>query len=67
MKLRLPWRRRVLATRNEPLLVNDTSVLAGDELVEVAPGRYVRVADLMAGNDVIETVGVDALDREGST
>ena len=66
MKLRWPWRRRILAADSDgAVLVNDTTALCGDELIEVAPGRFIRVADLMAGLDVIETVSADDLDWGG--
>lgn len=55
MNLRWPWRRtnRIIARHDEAVLVRDTAALDGTELIEVAPGRYVRVADLMAGLDTI--------------
>lgn len=40
--------RRLLGRHDEAVLVNDTSVLSGDELIEVAPGKYVAVSDFGA-------------------
>jgi hypothetical protein len=52
-------RRRVLNPGAQPVLGADISRLAGDELLEVAPGRFVRPADLMGHPDEIEVLGAD--------
>ncbi len=66
MKLSWPWRRRVVAKLDEALLVPDTSKLGGGELVEVAPGRFVRLADLVGLPETVRTYSADELDREAS-
>lgn len=40
--------RKVLARRDEALLVPDTSALAGDELIEFGDGTYIAISDLGA-------------------
>lgn len=57
--MRWPWRRRrkVLNPGAGAVLVWDTSKLAGDELIDLGGGMFVRVADL--GADVIPVVGED--------
>lgn len=66
MKIRLPWRRRVVASADEALLVRDTSALNGGEVVKVAPGRFVKLADLQGWPETVPTYGADELGREPS-
>ena len=47
-------RRKVLNPDGDAVLIEDTSKLAGDEMIDVGDGRTVRVADLLSGADVIE-------------
>lgn len=55
--MKLPWRReRKARVLNPAVLINDTDTLAGDELIDIGDGRKIRVADLLAGKDVIEVV-----------
>ncbi len=64
MRWRWPWRRervrqRVLNPGGDAVLVNDTSKLAGDELLDLGGGKFVRLADLFGLPDEVPIVGED--------
>ncbi len=63
MRLRWPWRRRVIANADEAVLVTDTAGLHGDELIEVAPGRFINVSEMLDWPETIRVHGAEELDQ----
>lgn len=64
MKLRWPWRRRAIANADEAVLVTNTANLHGDELIEVAPGRFVNVAEMLDWPETIRTQSANHTERK---